>query len=309
MTALAILLLFFLLDSNEAKGSELFMEQGIDLLLDVNGSVELTDEHDLFWKYNNVKMAKFSSNSKPVIYNPYKERAEVFPNNFSLVLKNVQHSDSGIYKAVLSSSTDHTKVEYNVKVQDPVSPVNLTVIASNSTSFLCERTVICRTVDSTIIKTFVCNKETCSQVDEEHATTISSSLDVYIQEKHIICNHSNQVSWKQERIPISSVCWAAPGTTQTSNGVPTIAVSAAAVAGAILVCIICLAVKCKRQNNLSTKCEGAQKKRQDNSLCSTHLAVNFQEVKSPKTDITHQTEAVYAMVNKVNKSRELPENN
>uniref|UniRef100_A0A3P9KC15 Immunoglobulin subtype domain-containing protein n=1 Tax=Oryzias latipes TaxID=8090 RepID=A0A3P9KC15_ORYLA len=183
---------------NNAK----MMLQGIDLLLDVNGSVELTDEHDLFWKYNNVKMAKFSSNSKPVIYNPYKERAEVFPNNFSLVLKNVQHSDSGIYKAVLSSSTDHTKVEYNVKVQ--VSPVNLTVIASNSTSFLCERTVICRTVDSTIIKTFVCNKETCSQVDEEHATTISSSLDVYIQEKHIICNHSNQVSWKQERIPISS---------------------------------------------------------------------------------------------------------
>lgn len=225
------------------------MEQGIDLLLDVNGSVELTDEHDLFWKYNDVKMAKFSSNSKPVIYNPYKERAEVFPNNFSLVLKNVQHSDSGIYKAVLSSSTDHTKVEYNVKVQgrfllwtcfytiiltccpktspfiqiiltwfhfsDPVSPVNLTVIDSNSTSFLCERTVICRTVDSTITKTFVCNKETCSQVDKEHATTNSSSLDVYIQEKHIICNHSNQVSWKQERIPISSVCWAAPGTTQT----------------------------------------------------------------------------------------------
>uniref|UniRef100_A0A3B3HA30 Immunoglobulin V-set domain-containing protein n=1 Tax=Oryzias latipes TaxID=8090 RepID=A0A3B3HA30_ORYLA len=171
------------------------------------------NEHDLFWKYNKVKMAKFSSNSKPVIYNPYKERAEVFPNNFSLVLKNVQHSDSGIYKAVLSSSTDHTKVEYNVKVQ--VSPVNLTVIDSNSTSFLCERTVICRTVDSTITKTFVCNKETCSQVDKEHATTNSSSLDVYIQEKHIICNHSNQVSWKQERIPISSVCWAAPGTTQT----------------------------------------------------------------------------------------------
>lgn len=48
----------------------------------------------------------------------------------------------------------------------------------------------------------------------------------------------------------------------TANGVPTIAVSAAAVAGAILVCIIFLAVKCKSKRVIlkfaqQLKCRGS----------------------------------------------------
>ncbi|RVE61172.1 hypothetical protein OJAV_G00168160 [Oryzias javanicus] len=246
MTAAVLLLLFLLLDSDEAKGSELFLQSGGDVLLNVSGPVTLNDECDLIWKYNNDKVVKFSHDKKPVIFNTYKER--VTAERFSLILKNVQHNNSGIYKAVLSCSTDHTNAEYNLTVQDPVSPVFLTVTDSIFNSSICEPTVICRTEDNKIKKTFVCNKQTCSEVEKVHATITSSSLNVYIYEEHIICNHSNQVSWEQHKIQISSDCWKGP-----ANGVQTIAVSAAAVGGAVLLlCIIGLVVRCKSKRGILT---------------------------------------------------------
>ncbi|KAL3988862.1 hypothetical protein ACER0C_013180 [Sarotherodon galilaeus] len=52
-----------------------------------------------------------------VVFDGYEERAEVFGQNFSLVLKNIKHSDSGDYTAVVVGGQEQSIAEYKVIVQ------------------------------------------------------------------------------------------------------------------------------------------------------------------------------------------------
>uniref|UniRef100_I3KD70 Immunoglobulin subtype domain-containing protein n=1 Tax=Oreochromis niloticus TaxID=8128 RepID=I3KD70_ORENI len=163
--------------------------------------VKLDKQTDVFsWKFNSsTNIVKCVLNSDPAVLEKYEGRAELFRQNYSLLLKNVQHSDSGDYTAVVSGDQDQRVAEYKVIVQDPVTPADLTVESVSNSSDSCNLTVTCSTVDFNISSSFRCDGKICSHAGEKDvkATKTFSSLSVYLQHDTIFCNHSNQVSWNQ----------------------------------------------------------------------------------------------------------------
>uniref|UniRef100_A0A3P9DCH0 Immunoglobulin subtype domain-containing protein n=1 Tax=Maylandia zebra TaxID=106582 RepID=A0A3P9DCH0_9CICH len=140
-------------------------------VVDSKCSVALTEGADFFWRFNIIHIVAKSNYLNSVVFGTYKGRAKIFVQNNSLLLKNVQHSDSGDYIAIVSGEQNQRVAEYKVITScnslcacccssDPVSPVNLTV------------------------------------------DSVDSSSNSYF----IICNHSNQVSWKHKTEKITSYC-------------------------------------------------------------------------------------------------------
>ncbi|XP_078120397.1 uncharacterized protein LOC144526659 [Sander vitreus] len=104
-----------------------------------------------------------------------------------------------VYTAVVSEDTEQQITGYKITVQDPVSPVKLSVDSVSSSSDWCNLTVSCRAQDSHINSTFRCDTHTCSQEGGERPqVTPSAELHVHVSNGSIICNHSNQVSWKKD---------------------------------------------------------------------------------------------------------------
>ncbi|XP_028282600.1 uncharacterized protein LOC114449284 isoform X2 [Parambassis ranga] len=195
-----------LLICTEAPGSSavtpVFVQTGQDVFLDVN-EADVPEEFVFFlWRFNGRNnLVSFLPNSKPNILGNYTGRIELSENKYSVTLKNLQNTDSGVYTARLTTTVDKTLAEYKVTVQDPVSPVGLTVDSVSNSSDSCNLTVTCSSVDSHISSTFTCDDTTCSQEGGERSevTKSGASLQVYyLSNAFIICNHSNQVSWTQD---------------------------------------------------------------------------------------------------------------
>nr|WBU87321.1 CD244 [Oreochromis niloticus] len=200
-----------LLSCTEAEGLQhVFVLHGKDLHLDTEKLVKLDKQTDVFsWKFNSsTNIVKCVLNSDPAVLEKYEGRAELFRQNYSLLLKNVQHSDSGDYTAVVSGDQDQRVAEYKVIVQDPVTPADLTVESVSNSSDSCNLTVTCSTVDFNISSSFRCDGKICSHAGEKDvkATKTFSSLSVYLQQDTIFCNHSNQVSWNQTMKVLKSDC-------------------------------------------------------------------------------------------------------
>ncbi|XP_037643688.1 SLAM family member 7-like isoform X3 [Sebastes umbrosus] len=179
-----------------------FVQKGGDVLLKVEADVP-EDFHLVEWKLNkNVVLVRFPhGGEEPPPFPGYTERIEFPEKKYSVKLKNLQEADSGVYTArVVLTNGDRTLAKYNVTVQDPVSPVELTVISVDSRSSECNLTVTCRTQDCHINSTLRCDNQTCSQEggEQSEVTTSGASLHVYLSNGSIICNHSNQVSWTED---------------------------------------------------------------------------------------------------------------
>uniref|UniRef100_A0A3B4F1W8 Immunoglobulin subtype domain-containing protein n=1 Tax=Pundamilia nyererei TaxID=303518 RepID=A0A3B4F1W8_9CICH len=175
-----------------------FVLHGKDLHLDVEKPVKLDKKLDFFWKFNTSNyVGKISYNKESVLFDSYEVRADLFVQNYSLVLKNVKHNDSGDYTAVVTGGKEQRV--------DPVSPVNLTLTSSSSDS--CNLTVTCTIVDLNISRTFRCDAHNCSLLEENPSTTdMLSSLIVYLQQDTVFCNHSNEVSWNNSTMVLKSQC-------------------------------------------------------------------------------------------------------
>ncbi|XP_030608230.1 uncharacterized protein LOC115796115 [Archocentrus centrarchus] len=298
-----------LLYSFEIQGLQhVFVLYGKDLHLDVKKPVVLDKKTDLFWKFNSSNnVAKCSFNNDPVVFDKYEGRAELFRQNYTLLLKNVKHNDSGDYTAVVVGEQDQTVAEYKVKVQDPVSPVILTVTNSSDS---CNITVTCSTVDPYISNIFRCNAKNCTQAEEKSLNTKNdhSSITVYLHEDFIICNHSNKVSWEQskEHRPHCE-------TNTVSSGVFIIA--ALAVVGVIVI-VLCIVKKRKRGNKENTTCEApqdvppgqTQNQNVSADVCpsptSTYALVEFHRgPELTKTKKNSQPETIYAQVNRAAQPR------
>ncbi|XP_047223984.1 uncharacterized protein LOC124869860 isoform X1 [Girardinichthys multiradiatus] len=280
MAAVILLLVVSLLGSVE--GSDLrYVAPGSDLRLDVN-QFAVGANDDLIWKFNiTLNIVRFESSSNPKFYKTYKDRAEFFAQNYSLLLRNVQHSDSGDYKAVASGEEYITVAEYTVRVQDRVSAVKLTV-TPNDPSF-CNFTATCRTVDSLISGTFHCVNQTCHLLKQTDLK--NSSMLVYVDEGSIICNHSNHVSWEQDAEAVEFLCEKKTGKrkrrSNTGHGIS----------------------EDKPNHNL-------YESPTDAAITSTYAMVHFGNPDEQRNDTSTnqptQPETIYAQVNRATKSNSQP---
>ncbi|XP_067462667.1 CD48 antigen-like isoform X4 [Thunnus thynnus] len=186
-----------------------FVKQGDDVLLEIKEYVKLTEEEKFFWIFNaTYSVVKLSYDYKVIIYENYSGRAELSDQNRSLLLKNLQQADSGRYVAQVIGERDRNIAEYKVIVQNPVSPVHLSVDSVSNSADSCNLTVTCSTHNFHINSTFRCDTQTCYQKggEQREVTSSDSSLHVYLLNDYIICNHSNQVSWTKDLKKIRTLC-------------------------------------------------------------------------------------------------------
>ncbi|XP_030608309.1 SLAM family member 6 [Archocentrus centrarchus] len=186
------LVVLALLSCTETQGLQHgFVLHGEDLLLDVQKPVVLDKKTDFFWKFNTSNyVGKIGYSTEAILFDGYEGRAELFKQNYSLLLKNVQHSDSGDYIGIVVGVQEQRVAEYKVTVQDPVSPVSLTVDSVSSSSDSCNLTVTCSTTDAHISSTFTCDTRSCSQVEQ----------------KNLKAAAHYQVSWEQSKKEIKPYC-------------------------------------------------------------------------------------------------------
>ncbi|XP_051250259.1 SLAM family member 9-like [Dicentrarchus labrax] len=201
---MSIFVILGLLVCTEAPGSSavtpVFVQKGNDVLLNVMKADVIQDVFAVVWTFNKKDvLVRFSPGREPTVSPAYTGRVEFSVNDYSLKVKNLQEADSGVYTARVTRDREEL-AEYNVTVQDAMSPVNLKVDSVSNSSDSCNLTVTCSTQDSHISSTFRCDTKTCRQEggEQSEVTTSGASLHVYLVNHSIICNHSNQVSWTKD---------------------------------------------------------------------------------------------------------------
>ncbi|XP_067462665.1 CD48 antigen-like isoform X2 [Thunnus thynnus] len=307
-----------------------FVKQGDDVLLEIKEYVKLTEEEKFFWIFNaTYSVVKLSYDYKVIIYENYSGRAELSDQNRSLLLKNLQQADSGRYVAQVIGERDRNIAEYKVIVQNPVSPVHLSVDSVSNSADSCNLTVTCSTHNFHINSTFRCDTQTCYQKggEQREVTSSDSSLHVYLLNDYIICNHSNQVSWTKDLKKIRTLC----SLNTATNGRLTIGSWIGIVFGCLVV-IFCIffglfkGITIYQQKRKKT-CENtiyaspqeinpAQRPNQNAtedasglSPNSTYALVGFPTRPTGSTETKNTTlqETIYAQVNKAPKSNHHPE--
>ncbi|KAM4556268.1 uncharacterized protein V3H82_016151 isoform 1-T1 [Fundulus diaphanus] len=305
-----LLLVFTLQIQGSTSVNHVFVQTGKDLILNLT-EAEIPPNSTLWlWQFNGNSLVTFSPPSPPTVEETHTE-TEVLEKKYNVKLKNLHKSDSGIYTARSVLPEDKKLSEYNVTVQDPVSPVDLTVTLTSSTSSSIF-TVTCRAGNSSISSTLRCENQTCGE--SRGVTTSGSSLHIYQLEKSIICNHSNQVSWSKSTKKIQDLC-----TTQAVNTAPLVGISAAVV----VVVIACVVFKMsKRKRSPNTVYEVPQINPQPNSYenpaevspahspTSTYALVQFPNRPEQHNDAsscpTPLPETIYAQVNRAEKTNSRP---
>lgn len=88
--------------------------KGGSVQLDVQASLKGMDIEYIFWRFNLThSVLRYSNESKnPLkVYQEYENRVDLNPKTYTLVLKNLQETDNGIYSAKI---TDHRGYEKDV---------------------------------------------------------------------------------------------------------------------------------------------------------------------------------------------------
>ncbi|XP_058615482.1 SLAM family member 5-like isoform X2 [Onychostoma macrolepis] len=195
-------ILFLISKTGFSAEISVFVQTGSSVQLDIQ--TQQLPEFDLFsWMDNKSEsIVRYNSDSKRVTpHNSYKDRVDFNDKTFSLTLKNIQKTDSGLYRARISGLINKYCVTYRVSVIDAVEAPVLTVNSNWSSSDSCTVSFTCRSHELMINSSYQNNR--CSK---EEVTSQINTLILDCSEESIICNHSNPVSWKQDRINITQLC-------------------------------------------------------------------------------------------------------
>ncbi|KAK7159773.1 hypothetical protein R3I94_005953 [Phoxinus phoxinus] len=179
-----------------------FVKMGDSVQLDIQ--TQKLPEFDLLsWTNDKSEnIVRYISGTKKVrLYSSYKDRVDFNAESFSLTLKNMQKTDTGLYTAKTSGELDTIIVTYRVSVIDAVDSPVLTVNTHWSSSDSCTVNFTCRAHDLMINSSYQNNR--CSP---QEVTSQINTLILHCSEESIICNHSNPVSSKIDRINIKQLC-------------------------------------------------------------------------------------------------------
>ncbi|CAB1326726.1 unnamed protein product, partial [Coregonus sp. 'balchen'] len=99
---------------------KLFVLKGQNVRLDVQGYAKLKDIDDLKWTFNKSHnlVKYFNESSKLKAFPKYQGRVEFSEGKFSVLLKNLQEGDSGLYHAVVSGEENKDVAKYQISVHD-----------------------------------------------------------------------------------------------------------------------------------------------------------------------------------------------
>ncbi|KAI4891334.1 hypothetical protein NFI96_008904, partial [Prochilodus magdalenae] len=189
-----IFLLFSLVSISES--SDVFRSVEDSVQLDIQRPVP--DKDDLIWTFNrNYTVLKYYQKLKTTRpYPGYEDRVEFNNRTYSLTLKNLQKTDSGLYAARASGAQVTVVAEYSLSVLDPVEAPVLTTVFDHVSRDTCNVTLTCRGQDLSISSS--CSNDICEEKKETSSGDVTLSLAV--SGSSIICNQSNPVSWK-ENVP------------------------------------------------------------------------------------------------------------
>ncbi|XP_059356827.1 natural killer cell receptor 2B4-like isoform X2 [Carassius carassius] len=184
-------------------GNHVFIQTGGSVELDIKNKT-LPEFNSLVWmKDMSDNIVKFISQSGYIReHSSYKNRVEFNTETFSVTLRNMKKTDSGIYMAKTKGDQEICVAKHNISVIDPVDfPIlkeNFTMISVN----VCIVNVSCSGRDHTISNRYYSNN--CTQ---EKVTSFGiQTLVLYCIENIIVCNYSNPVSWKNDTVEIHQLC-------------------------------------------------------------------------------------------------------
>uniref|UniRef100_A0A673KY62 Si:ch211-209f23.6 n=1 Tax=Sinocyclocheilus rhinocerous TaxID=307959 RepID=A0A673KY62_9TELE len=167
-----------------------FVQTGDSVQLDIQ-TQELPEFDLLSWSNDKSEsIVRYASETKRVIFHSfYKDRVDFNDKTFSLALKNMQKTDSGLYTAIAAGESDNNIVTYRVSFIDAVEAPVLTVNSNGSSSDSCTVNFTCRAHEL--------------MTDSSYQNNSCSPEEVTSQINTLILN---PVSWKEDRINITQLC-------------------------------------------------------------------------------------------------------
>ncbi|CAL8317053.1 unnamed protein product [Gadus morhua 'NCC'] len=169
----------------------------------------------------------------------------------------------GIYQAVdVGGEEDKVIAEYNVTVQERVSPVVLKGLSGSPSLESCNVTVTCSTLSYSLNSTFTCTNQTCSGDGGDTAEVMTPDvlLQLYLSNGlNAICNHSNKVSWSNATMEIKPLCFEDDVIPHTDHHQrkKIIIISSCLVCFIILGCILVALYKRRKKNKRNINSRGS----------------------------------------------------
>uniref|UniRef100_A0AAY4A466 Immunoglobulin V-set domain-containing protein n=1 Tax=Denticeps clupeoides TaxID=299321 RepID=A0AAY4A466_9TELE len=183
--------LFF--SAASSAGQSVVKLEGDSVTLDLQRPAE-TGITRITWIFNMNKdiVTYFRSDGQMRIEdNYYKDKVLFNKANFSLLVKNLQKNDSGIYRA-------EGTLPVCFYVSEPVEAPVLTLVTYWSTGDSCNVTVNCTGGDRSLMSS--CDSSFCTP---EGGASTDSTLSLSVRDDIIVCNHSNPVSWRIQTIEMN----------------------------------------------------------------------------------------------------------
>uniref|UniRef100_A0A4W4ETV1 Immunoglobulin V-set domain-containing protein n=1 Tax=Electrophorus electricus TaxID=8005 RepID=A0A4W4ETV1_ELEEL len=153
-------------------------------------------------------VVSYNHKHKDIVKKPW-DNVEFNMETFALTLKNVQKNQSGDYVAKMRTICFLPGIYYIFHykwalsyISAPVEAPVLTALSKQSRGDDCNVTVTCRGHD--LLLQSNCNNMTC--FPQSMISSAVSSLTVSVKSGFIVCNHSNQVSWKNVTETLDLLC-------------------------------------------------------------------------------------------------------